>query len=91
MKRVFNRTMKLSLLLATLAVVNVFAADEVNLLASKVTLNINNRTVKEVLKEIEKQSNFIFFYNDLAIDMERKVQVNVKNKEVREVLASILP
>jgi TonB-linked SusC/RagA family outer membrane protein len=58
---------------------------------SKVTLRVDNVSIKEALKEIEKLSDFTFFYNDHALDMERKVSLNVTNKEVKEILSSILP
>ena len=39
---------------------------------AKLSLQMNNAAVKEVLKAIEDQSEFIFFYQDQQIDLNRK-------------------
>jgi TonB-linked SusC/RagA family outer membrane protein len=50
------------------------------------TLDLNNKNIKEVLSEIEKNSEFVFFYYDEAIDTGRKVSIRVKNETVDKVL-----
>jgi len=67
------------------------SAVETHAQITKITLNVENSSIKEVLKEIETQSDYTFFYNDLSIDMERKIRVNVKNEEIRDILKNILP
>ncbi|MDR1098417.1 MAG: TonB-dependent receptor [Tannerella sp.] len=52
---------------------------------------MKDASVKEVLREIEKQSDFTFFYNDLAFDMNRKVKVNASGTKIEHVLKTILP
>ena len=56
-----------------------------------VLLNINakNQSVKNVLEEIENQSEFNFFYNNKNIDVKRQVSINVKNVKVFDVLDKI--
>lgn len=44
-----------------------------------VNLEIQNQTVKDVLNEIEKQSEFSFFFNTRHVDLQRKVSVSVKS------------
>ena len=84
------RVMKITTLLLFIVLCNV-AAHEAHAQKTKISLQANDVSIKEVLKEIEKQSEFTFFYNDLAINMEQRVSVVAKNKEIREVLKKILP
>lgn len=50
------------------------------------TIEANNLTVKEVIKKIEKESEYIFFYMDNAVDLNRKVEVKATNQEVNAIL-----
>ncbi|MDR1676417.1 MAG: TonB-dependent receptor [Tannerella sp.] len=59
---------------------------------SKITLKMKDASIKDVLKEIEKRSDYTFFYSDQALeDMERRVNLDVTNTEIKDVLAGILP
>ena len=53
---------------------------------AKLSLRLNNATVKEVLRSIEDQSEFIFFYQDQQIDLNRKVDILVEDKNIDEIL-----
>ena len=56
---------------------------------SQITLfnfEYNNLTVKEVIREIEQNSEFIFFYLDNTVDLNRKVSVKAKNDRIEKVL-----
>ena len=46
----------------------------------------NNRTVKEIIREIEQSSEYIFFYLDNSVNLNRKVSVKVENENVEKVL-----
>ena len=50
------------------------------------TIEVRNKTVKEVLDYIEKNSEFIFFYYNNTIDTKRKVSLSVKDKPITFVL-----
>ena len=56
---------------------------------AKINLKLENTTVKEVLYEIENQSEFYFIYNDDLIDVTRKINISVKNKKIDDVLILI--
>ncbi|MDR1456152.1 MAG: TonB-dependent receptor, partial [Tannerella sp.] len=84
-----RRASLLCLLLAA-ALFKPAAAESLDL-NSKITLRVENASVKEVLKEIERRSEFTFFYNDRTLDVERMVDVNVADTDLRDVLAGILP
>jgi TonB-linked SusC/RagA family outer membrane protein len=84
LQKVF-RIMKLTVFLLLLSVINVFASKSYS--QTKVlNLDMKNSTVKEVLRNIEKQSEFVFMYSEKLIDVNREVSVNVKNKKINEVL-----
>ena len=43
------------------------------------SVSMSNSTLREVLKTIEKSSQFVFFYLDDAVNLERKVSIDSKN------------
>jgi len=51
---------------------------------------MKNVTVKQVLDEIEGMSEFIFFYQDAALDVYRKVSVDVNKETVERILDHVL-
>jgi len=83
---------RITFILAMLAMVllDVSAAESYAKI-TKIDLSITNSTVKEVLKEIENKSEFVFFYNDKAIKANRVVNVNVKSVGIEDILRQILP
>ncbi|NHF58751.1 SusC/RagA family TonB-linked outer membrane protein [Flavobacteriaceae bacterium TP-CH-4] len=54
---------------------------------TKVTLNLKDASLQQVLDQIEQQTDFKFLYDNTKIDTERKVSVIVENKPVLEVLS----
>jgi TonB-linked SusC/RagA family outer membrane protein len=50
------------------------------------TLEAHNQTVKELFKAIESSSEYIFFYLDETLDVNRKVSVSVKRQLVKDIL-----
>lgn len=54
------------------------------------TLNLRDAELKEVFREIEKQSEYIFFYNDDVLDVNRTVDVFVEKETIGEVLDKVL-
>ena len=50
------------------------------------TLELNNKTVKEVFKAIEKNSEYVVFYYDGVVDVNRKVTIQAENKTVDQIL-----
>lgn len=55
----------------------------------KVTLDFRNERLKDVFKEIEHQTNLYFFFNDKAIDTDRKITVSAKDEVLDNVLKKI--
>ncbi|HOT65301.1 MAG TPA: carboxypeptidase-like regulatory domain-containing protein, partial [Dysgonamonadaceae bacterium] len=56
---------------------------------ARVTINKRNATIKEILNEIEKQTDYLFIYND-EIKANERVSVKAKQEAVSSVLNSML-
>ena len=56
---------------------------------AKVTLNKNSVDLKEVLNEIENQTDYLFIYNN-EVNTNKTVSVKTKNRAVRDVLTHVL-
>ena len=53
---------------------------------TKLSMNLEDVTVEEVLIEIENQSEFNFFYNDQEVDYKRLISINVEEKQITKIL-----
>ena len=56
---------------------------------TKMTLNLNDVAVKEVLQQIENKTEFSFMYDNTKIDVARKVDVMAEDKTVEVILAQL--
>lgn len=77
--------MRLTLYVLLLAVIQGFAIDSYSQ-GTKLNLEFKNSAVRDVLSQIEDDSEFYFLYNSKIVDVERKVDVSVKNKKIDAVL-----
>ncbi|MDE5889619.1 MAG: STN domain-containing protein, partial [Bacteroidales bacterium] len=57
----------------------------------RVTVDMQNVTVREVLKSIEKSTDYAFFYNDADFNAKAVVSVTVIDQPVESVISRILP
>ncbi len=55
-----------------------------------VSLDLNNVEIKNVIKSIENQTEYRFFYTEGLSDMNQKVNVHARNKSVEQVLGEVL-
>ncbi|MDB4582977.1 TonB-dependent receptor [Draconibacterium sp.] len=53
---------------------------------TRLTVDSKNRTVEEVLLEIEDQSEFRFFYNEQFTDLNRRVKFDIEDQSIQEVM-----
>ncbi|MFV0268759.1 MAG: carboxypeptidase-like regulatory domain-containing protein, partial [Draconibacterium sp.] len=79
--------MKLSLFILCLTVFTTVASESYSQ-STKLSLELRDVTVSTVLKEIEAQSEFRFFYSE-DIDTRREVSVNLANSNIIDVLDNI--
>ncbi len=80
--------MKITLLLLIVSVVSVLATESYAQ-STRLTLQLNDMAIKEVLEQVENQSEFRFFYNE-KIDVNKKVSLNAKRQTVFEILDEVL-
>src|SRR6185369_1843073 len=53
---------------------------------SQITLAETNTPLAKVFQKIEKQSGYLFWYNDALLQRARKVDINVTNATLQQVL-----
>src|SRR5690554_949896 len=56
---------------------------------ARVTINKRNATLREVLNEVEKQTDYLFIYNN-EVNTNERVSLNTKQEAVANVLSTIL-
>ena len=83
------RIMKLTVLVSLFFVVSV-AAKTTYSQATKLSLNLTNKTVKEVFKQVEDQSEFVFLYKTNEVNENRLVSVNVENAQINDIMDDVL-
>ncbi|MFV0266538.1 MAG: TonB-dependent receptor plug domain-containing protein, partial [Draconibacterium sp.] len=81
------RKMRITLFFLFAIILGSFASESYSQ-ATKLTLNVENSTVKEILSEIERQSEFRFFYSG-SVDIDRKTSVNKRNSKIFDILDEI--
>lgn len=79
------RIMRLSLFLIVISTAMAFSATSYSQ-NTKLTLDLNNVPVKEALKAIEDQSEFLFFYQEKHVDLNRQVTLHAFEQEVETIL-----
>ncbi|MCW0484472.1 TonB-dependent receptor [Gaoshiqia sediminis] len=56
---------------------------------AKLTVQLRNATLGEILNNIEDNTNYYFMYNNELIDLSKKVDIDVQNKSLEEVLTML--
>jgi TonB-dependent starch-binding outer membrane protein SusC len=81
-------TMKMLLCFVLFSMLNVSGS----IFSQSATFNlaVYGKTVKEVFKDIESQSDFRFLYNDDFAGLNRVVSINIKNNNIDQVLNDLL-
>jgi len=77
--------MKITTLLLFCGVLNVMAVTSYSQ-STKISLNLKNTPIEQVLDKIEQESEFYFLYNQKLIDVSRKVDIIAENKSIRDIL-----
>jgi len=78
-------TMKLTLFVIIVSVIQVFAIGSYSQ-ETRLSLNLQNTSLRSILEQIENQSEFYFIYDAKTIDVNRKVSIEFDNKSISEVL-----
>jgi len=80
--------MKITLLFILISTLNLLATGSYSQ-TTRVSLKLNQTSVKQVLKEIEHSSEFYFLYNNELIDVERKVDIEANNEPINSILDNL--
>lgn len=80
--------MKITIIALFTCIYTLFAV-EANSQNTKVSIHANGFSVQEVIREIEKQTDYLFVYDKNEVNMNRKVSLNAKDEPVSEVLNRI--
>jgi TonB-dependent starch-binding outer membrane protein SusC len=80
--------MRNAVLILLISVFQVFATGSYSQTA-QLSLKMKDATIKEVLTEIENQSEFYFLYNSELIDVTRKVDISVNKEKVNDILSRL--
>ena len=85
-KRVFTITeLRLSVLILAL----LLSSWTVSAQTRRISIQANNLPVSSVLKMIEEESGFTFFYNDNTLDLSRTVSVSAHNEDLLSILKKV--
>lgn len=80
--------MRISLILLFSVILQLSAADGYAQ-RTREPIALSNVTVEQVLNIIEKNSDYVFLYNENAIEIKRLVSVNSKKGDIREILDAV--
>lgn len=83
-KHIF-KVMKLTSLFGVLCVSSAFAVN-VNSQSLRVNIHANQKQAKEVIKQIEEQTDYLFVYNHDKVNLNNTVTIQANNETVAEVL-----
>ncbi len=64
-------------------------ASYANSQVARVNLNVTNKSVKDVLMEIEKQTDYLFVYSESEINSTRKISYTTEDATLDEVLVQL--
>ncbi|MGV8090635.1 MAG: TonB-dependent receptor [Mangrovibacterium sp.] len=82
------RIMKLTGLISLCFIITAVASSYSQ--STKLNLKLTNATVKQILNQIETESEFVFLYDLNELDENRKVDVNLEDATITQVLDEIL-
>ena len=54
-----------------------------------ISIDVHNQRVEDILKEIEEQSDFDFFFNNRHVDLNRRVSISVDRSNIFSVLKEV--
>jgi len=80
--------MKISAFLLFCCLANIFATPSYSQ-ATKISLNLQDASIEEVLNKIEDVSEFYFLFNQKLIDVTRKVNIEADNEPIGDILNNI--
>jgi TonB-linked SusC/RagA family outer membrane protein len=80
--------LKIAIFLIVAGVSSAFSAPSYSQVA-KVSLDMKNKSLEQVMDEIEKQSEFYFIFNQKQIDVNREIDIHADNQLIMDVLPEL--
>ena len=80
--------MKLTTLIFLISTLSLMAGESYSQ-DTRISLNMKNVQIKDVLLKIENSSEFFFIYNNQLIDVDRNVSITVNNEKISDVLRNV--
>ncbi|WP_423126934.1 TonB-dependent receptor [Gaoshiqia sp. Z1-71] len=80
--------MKITVFLIVFSVVSVMA-NSGHSQEARLTVQLKNASLGEILNNIEDNTNYYFMYNNELVDLSKKVTIDVQNKSLEEVLTML--
>jgi TonB-linked SusC/RagA family outer membrane protein len=81
----FFRIMRIFCFLITFCIATAFATT-VNSQNVKVTLSTNSLTIRQLISQIERQTNYLFVYNSDKINLDKSIKVNDRRASLGQIL-----
>ena len=78
--------MRLTLIFTFFTILQTYAM----VFSQNVSIDVKDQSMREVLKKIETQSNYRFFYNDQLSGLNNAVTLKAEDKSIKEVLDGLL-
>ena len=79
------RIMRLSVFFLCVMAAQTWALDSYSQV-TRLSLNLKDTRVIDILGEIEEKTEFFFLFNQKLVDVERKVDIEVRNRKIDDVL-----
>ena len=80
--------MKITTILILIGIIHVSAATYAQ--NQRISVQIENGTFYDIVSQIEKQSEFMFFYKSEEVDNNNRITLKAQNKLVSEILSEVL-
>ncbi|MBN2775704.1 MAG: STN domain-containing protein, partial [Prolixibacteraceae bacterium] len=58
--------------------------------ATRLDIQMNNRTIRDVISYVEENSEFVFLYKNEDLNVDKKVDVNLKDATINQILDKVL-
>jgi TonB-linked SusC/RagA family outer membrane protein len=83
------RIMKLAVFLILIGLGSVFADNSYSQ-NTQLSVHLKNGTIKDLFDQIQKQSEFIFFYKDSQVDLNQSLNIDFENVTIEQILEKVL-
>ena len=79
------RIMRITIFILLASILQTWANDSYSQ-KTRLSLDVTNQKLVDVLDEIENQTEFFFLFNEKLIDTEREVSISANNRKIDEIL-----